>query len=103
MSTSTLFTYASLATLSGAALAAALIVQVAQSSPWLRQLPQEVVAWVAAVVVLGVAMAAQGQLQPVEIPLLLLLNGLLVAATAIGAKQTVVAQLMRRRAAPPRR
>ncbi len=102
MSTSTLFTYASLATLSGAALAAALIVQVAQSSPWLRQLPQEVVAWVAAVVVLGVAMAAQGQLQPVEIPLLLL-NGLLVAATAIGAKQTVVAQLMRRRAAPPRR
>ena len=102
MSTSTLFTYASLATLSGAALAAALIVQVAQSSPWLRQLPQEVVAWVAAVVVLGVAMAAQGQPQPVEIPLLLL-NGLLVAATAIGAKQTVVARLMRRRAAPPRR
>ena len=102
MSTNTLFTYASLATLSGAALAAALIVQVAQSSPWLRQLPQEVVAWVAAVVVLGVAMAAQGQPQPVEIPLLLL-NGLLVAATAIGAKQTVVAQLMRRRAAPPRR
>ena len=102
MSTSTLFTYASLATLSGAALAAALIVQVAQSSPWLRQLPQEVVAWVAAVIVLGIAMAAQGQLQPVEIPLLLL-NGLLVAATAIGAKQTVVAQLTRRRAAPPRR
>ncbi len=47
-------------------------------------------AWVAAVVVLGIAMAAQGQLQPAGIPLLVL-NGLLVAATALGAQQTVVA------------
>jgi hypothetical protein len=97
MPATSLFTYDSLATLSGAALATALLVQVAQYIPWLRRLPKEVTAWVAAVVVLGIAMAAQGQLKPAGIPLVLL-NGLLVAATATGAQQAVTSRLNGRRA-----
>ncbi len=96
---STLFTYPYLATFAGATAATALVVASVQGLPGLRSLSPRLLAYLVAVVVLGLARVYTGPTQWSDIPLLLL-NALLVASSAIGASQVSVetlAALRRRR------
>lgn len=95
---STLFTYPSLGTFAGATVATALVVAAIQGLPGVRALSPRLLAFVVALVVLGLARVSTGPVDWGDIPLLLL-NALLVAASAIGAGQVssnAIASLRRR-------
>lgn len=82
-----LFTYTTLATLGGASLATALAVHTLRDIPGLRNVPRNVLAWGIATAILIVAIGLQGGLHLADVPLVLL-NGLLVTAAAVGTDHT---------------
>jgi len=88
-----LFTYATLATLGGAAFATALAMQVVEESATLRHVPRLLLSWVAAVAILAAATGFQTGLHVRDIPLLLL-NGLLIGATSVGARHAAITTLV---------
>lgn len=88
-----LFTYATLATLGGAAFATALAMQVVEESATLRHVPRLLLSWTAAVAILAAATGFQTGLHVRDIPLLLL-NGLLVGATSVGARHAAINTLV---------
>lgn len=83
MSLTALFTYASLGTFAGAAAATTLLVEAAKRLPGVRRLPPRLLALVIAMVLLVVPRIVSRSLVWSGAPLLLL-NGLLVAFSAIG-------------------
>jgi len=86
---SALFTYTTLATLGGAAFATALAMQVIEEIAVLSRLPRLLLSWVAAVTILAAATGFQSGLHLRDLPLLVL-NGLLVRATSVGARHVAV-------------
>lgn len=91
----TLFTYSTLATLGGAAFATSLLVNVAEQLRPLQRLPSGVLAWGIAIAVLAPAIGFQSGLHLRDMPLLVL-NGLLVASTAVGANHVTASHRTRR-------
>jgi hypothetical protein len=94
-----LFTYASLGTLAGAAAATALVVAFSRRLPWLVRLSPQLLAPVAAFVILLLAQAGTGGLTWGGLPLVAL-NALLVAVTALGGSQAAGAVYAATRARP---
>lgn len=87
-SVQSLFTYTTLATLGGASLATALAVHAVGDFPGLRNVPRNALACGIATAILIVAMEVQRGLRLAEGPLVLL-NGLLVTAAAVGTGHSV--------------
>jgi len=75
--------------LGGAAFATALVVHTVEESTTLRRIPHLLLSWAVAMWILAAAIGFQAGIHLSDLPLLVL-NGLLVSATSIGARHAAL-------------